>query len=280
MSCRKITATVSRREIVGSVRGPAKISGVVERGGPIVDGIYSGGVRQVRQFQDVLESLRVQHQPEHWASWALDGSLEEDAGRFPLVHQSPRLEWVQVGNRLGLSGALNNVELGVSYGTVEDFSYVHNEREFTIGFWVNTKNLPANTYLFGTNITAQTLPGFTIFKVAPRGAHYLYLYGNSLSQMNITTGVFDHFEFVVARNFPAPANSLTLFTAAQPLLSGNISAPGDFGNSFGPLSFLRGNSVGSQVSPIILNAFCTNHILTDAEIYRLYVAGLNDIQVF
>lgn len=242
------------------------------------NGVYIGGERQTNRFQDVLEELRLEHDPEHWASWALDGSLEEDRGQFPIVHQSPRLEWVPVGGRLGLSGTLNNAELGFQCGTNSDFNYVHNEREFTIGLWANTKNLPTTADILGTNMSSQLSRGFTFFKVEPRGAYYIYLYGDSLWQANATTGVFDHFEFVVIRNFPSLANSYNLFAAAQPILSSNMTPSGDFGDSFGPMGFLRGRT--GIVPPIILNAFATNHVLTDAEIYKLYQAGLNDIQTF
>lgn len=272
----KITARVTVPRLSGQIQGPPKLQGSVALGAPIVDGWYSDGVRQTRQFQQVLEELRLQHQPEHWASWALDGSLEEDAGRFPIVHQSPRLEWVPVGNRLGLSGALEHNEIGLQHGTSSDFNYVHNEREFTVGLWVNSKTLPVDMILLGTNISNPiTQAGFSFLKIRTSGQIRIRLYGDSIYQPAMNTGVFDHPEFIVARCFPAPANSISLFSAAQPIATGQPPPPGEYGDSFEPMSFLRG--ANGMDPPVIFNAFCTSQVLTDAEIYRLYVAGMADL---
>lgn len=286
MSCKPLKGVLrSERRLVGKlassrVLGPDGLyfDGSFEG---VATGIYRDNVQQTHQFQDVLEELRVQHNPEHWASWALDGSLEEDRGQFPIVHQSPRLAWVPVGNRLGLSGTLNQGEFGFQCGTNTDFNYVHNEREFTVGLWANTKSIPVDVNLMGTNISSSTgRPGFTIFRVRGAGQIYLDMVGESYNRFATRTGVFDHPEFIVIRNFPAPANSLTTFSAAQPVGLAQPSGPGDFGDAFQPMSFLQGRSNPDFVPPIILNAFATNHILTDAEIYRLYVAGMADIMTF
>lgn len=271
MSCRKITATVSRREIVGSVRGPAKISGVVERGGPIVDGIYSGGVRQVRQFQDVLESLRVQHQPQHWASWALDGSLEEDRDQFPLGMDGG-WQWVDVGPRKAVKFDGSNAA-GLYYGTNEDFAWVHEGRIFTLAAWFFPMQDSLGTRLLGTNDPqSTTTTGFSA-SVNLNGRPTFYIpNATGLTQLiaNFTRlGAQPTFHVWVA-----DGSSWAHYLDGTFTQGGILGGDPRVGPSRDPLT------IGWRSNATIWNVFTTNAILTDAEIYRLYVAGMNDIQVF
>lgn len=273
MDCRKIKATVSRRELRGVVRPPSELSGIVERrGSPIVDGWYSGGVRQTRQFQQVLEELRLQHQPKHWASWALDGSLEEDAGRYPLGMAGGH-SWTDVGPRRAVKFDGSN-GAGLYYGTDEDFAWVHEERVFTVGGWfVSEEYASTQRHIIGTNSgTSTTQNGFAGFNA--QGRAYFDLPHDSNFQRFVSGAIFrgvGNIFFYVWTGTGTGGRYNDFVQGIQGSDGQDIAGTPRTGHTWLPLV------IGYRSPLTVWNCFITSQVLTDAEIYALYVAGMQEL---
>lgn len=269
MTC-KITARVQRVEnLRGRVTLAEQITASVPRlAGPIVDGWYQDGVRQVRQFQQVLEQLRVQHQPQHWASWALDGSLEEDAGRFPL-NMRGGWEFVDVGPRKAVKFDGSN-SAGLYYGTDEDFQWVHEERVFTVGVWFSPVEGALATRLLETNgPQSTTTPGFSA-RVNSTGRGDFDV-PNSTGLTRFIANLTIMGARPTLHSWTSDGEVWGFYLNGNFVIGGLVGGLPRTGPSRDPLT------IGWQSNATIWNAFTTSQALTDAEIYRLYVAGMQEL---
>ncbi len=267
MTC-KITAKVQRVESLrGRVTLEEQITASVPRlAGPIVDGWYAGGVRQQRQFQQILESLRVQHQPQHWASWALDGSLEEDGGRLPLVH-SNLVEFVPMGARM--AAQFGGVGSSAMYGTEEDFAYLHREQIFTLAGWFLSPGNASLSLIAGTT-DAAARTGVRVFDSS----------GRPYSDIVSAPGAYVRFTPSITFNGVKPRFYVLSGTAAgidyymQGILGQSREPSPHAGVGPSHLPFTIGLNAPNT---IIWNVFATDAVLSDEEIYRLYLAGMQEL---
>lgn len=279
---------MSCKPLKGVLRGESRLAGKLSSSrvlGPdglyfdgqfsgVATGIYRQNIIQKNQFQDVLESLRLQHQPQHWASWALDGSLEEDREQFPLGMDGG-WEWADVGSRKAVKFD-GSASAGLMYGTDEDFQWAHETRIFTMGGWLMPTGEAVNDFLIATNAANRAAaPGFSLYRNYASVRPVLDIpsvEGLSRFSPNMMISGLTPLFYVMTGNgtggiYRAFVNGAFI---------ANISIYGNpiVGHSYDPLT------IGWRSTATIWNAFATSAILTDAEIYRLYVAGLNDIQVF
>lgn len=254
---------------------PALVPSGIWNGGQnegLATGIYRDNILQKNQFQQVLESLRIQHQPEHFASWALDGSLEEDGGRFPL-NMDDGWEFVDVGPRKAVKFDGSNAA-GLRYGTDEDFQWVHEERVFTVGVWFWPPSL-GNYRIIGTNDAASTTtPGFSLYDSS--GRPYTDLPYDTNYQRYSPSVTFRELlpKFYVWTGTGTGGFYRFWLNGFEVLNPVAIAGAPRLGHSYDPFT------IGWRSVDTVWNAFATSQVLTAAEIYRLYVAGLNDIQVF
>lgn len=251
---------------------PAPVPSGIWNGGNnegLATGIYRQNIIQTRQLQDVLESLRVQHNPQHWASWALDGSLEEDRGQFPLI-QSFGYKWVNVGPRKA-PDMLGDATSGLVYGTNQDFRWVTEGRVVTMGAWVKNPFPGSNSILTTAGGLGTSQTGFNLFQ-ATNVAYLDYKNSDNFQRFsNKNTGIANTPVFVVWQM--DGIQSIPYMDGRERARQAITGTP-RIGPTFSPFS------IGWRSPVTIWNAFITNQLLTEQEIYRLYVAGLNDIQTF
>lgn len=266
MTC-KITARVMRVESLrGRVTLEEHITASVPRlAGPIVDGWYEGGVRQVRQFRTLINELHDLHQPEHFGFWPLDGSLEEDAGRLPLVH-SNLVDFIQRGGRE--VAQFGGVGASAMWGTENDFRFLHETRVFTMGVWFQGS---ANSNLLIGTTDSAAQPGARIFHASNRPYFDVVTpAGYSRFTPNIST-TRNHPSFYVV---VGTGNELW-FWADKELSS---HSPFAVTHALSPVPNRLPLTIGLNApDTLIWNAFATSQVLTDAEIYRLYVAGMQEL---
>lgn len=234
---------------------------------PFSDGIYINGQLQTDQFQQVLEIVRTIHAPEHWASWKLDGSFEEDNGQFPIGDVA-QANFAPMGRRqvvqFGGSGSR------LSYGNTSDFKWMHESRVFTAGAWFVTPD-QRSARLISTNENRATVEnGFSFYNNA--GRIYLDMPSATATNRqtsNVLLGFTPKFYTIVSHGTGADMyiNGIYSNTVAY---AGGARA----GDSYTPLTF------GFDCTCTLWNVFLTDAQLDQDEVYSLYQAGLNDIQAF